>query len=43
MSNIKPVGKDGYGKGSTYRRINKKKYDENYERIFGNRKKKDKK
>lgn len=23
------------GKGDTYRPVNKKKYDENYERIFG--------
>lgn len=25
------------GKGDKYRPVNKKKYDENYERIFGNR------
>ncbi len=25
----------GAGKGDTYRHVNKRKYDENYERIFG--------
>lgn len=25
------------GKGDTYRPVNKKKYDENYERIFGHK------
>ncbi len=27
----------GAGKGDTYRPVNKRKYDENYERIFGKR------
>ena len=30
-------GPTGAGKGDTYRPVDKKKYDENYERIFGNK------
>jgi len=28
-------GETGYSKGDTYRPVNKKKFDENYEKIFG--------
>jgi hypothetical protein len=31
----RPDRPTGAGKGDTYRPVNKKKYDENYERIFG--------
>ena len=30
-------GKSAYGKGDRYRPVNRKKWDENYERIFGTR------
>jgi hypothetical protein len=31
------AGSNGAGKGDRYRHVDKKKFDENYKRIFGNR------
>jgi len=32
---VNPIGKDGYGKGSEYRPVNKERYDYNYLRVYG--------